>query len=558
LMSLKRQYLFAGCFCLGLALLINLATLGSWWSVADDHEIAQRLSAGRRYTISDFIFDLKTHPELFGFDVAGGRFRPVFYFLRLLEVYLWQDSPMLFHSAHTCLLGIAIFALGIMLHFFFRLLDAFLISAILTVWIQRSEAYILLGAAEGYGWVGFLVFGCGLARLLTTYGRPSSGDITTLPAGNSRSDIALWISIAVGGGLAVGSKENFLLIPGILLSCLIYLRMTTSFRFNSAAIISTAIVLLASLGVAWAVYQIMRAAGGTDYYERDASFSGRISTLSSLPTKMFSMKRMWIPSASLLIITSGYLAFRIKPSWFRFSGLSLYTYHRILLLTLLMVLTFVSQYVFYAGQIPCFCRYDLPGFLVLYLVPVCLLWLLLSIIHAAADTLRRWALCVVYVLFMTVLVAGSYARFFDGLNFARQTQEWRSRIEEISNLCATEPAKPIMIVASPREYEHTLSMVTFLTYKGVSATIHLLPIPPSGLNDKDDPTYDTRESYYRRFNLHRPNQSDTNASWLNPKLEVVLFHRLVGISTTGGWGISPLPRMESANEFHLVNLVNHY
>ena len=303
----------------------------------------------------------------------------------------------------------------------------------------------------------------------------------------------------------------------------------------------------------WAVYQIIRMAGGTDFYAQDASLSGRISTLWTLPTKMFSMKRMWIPSASLLILCSGYLAFRMKPSWFQLPGLSLYTYHRILLLTFLFVLTFVSQYVFYAGKIPCHCRYDLPGYVVLYLVPVCLLWLLLSIIHDAADTVRRWALCVVYALFMTVLVAGTYARFFDGLRFARETQEWRSRIEEISNLCATEPAKPILIVASPREYEATWSMITFLTYKGVDPTFYLLPIPPSGLDDKDDPTYDRRESYYRRFNLNRPNQPDTS------KLDIVLFHRLVGISASGGWGISPLPAVQSAKEFHLVNMVaNHY
>ena|SRR6516162_8122655 len=90
-MSLKSQYLLAGCFSLGLALLMNLAALGSWWSYQDDHEFVQRLSAGRSYTISDFIFDLKTHDELFGFDLAQQRFRPAFYFLRLLELYLWQD-----------------------------------------------------------------------------------------------------------------------------------------------------------------------------------------------------------------------------------------------------------------------------------------------------------------------------------------------------------------------------------------------------------------------------------------------------------------------------------
>jgi hypothetical protein len=227
------------------------------WSIIDDHEIMWFLGTKARLALADIPSLLaKTEVGAFG---SHTRFRPVYYFLRLVETALWGRLPMLWYSARLGLLVLSAIT-------FWRLAAPVLgeICAALLCMYSLSFPFWVdivgrLGPSEAYAVLGLPIYLAGV--VLASRKGP----------GVDRAQAASGAMVLVGTLLCVGSKENLL----VLTAPTIYLGIQ-AIRRRKWVLLSGVVVSLAFSGCVASSILLATSRSGVDYYGDPVSIGSRL------------------------------------------------------------------------------------------------------------------------------------------------------------------------------------------------------------------------------------------------------------------------------------------
>jgi len=183
----RREWLYALCVCLLVVLAYVFPGLGAQFHIVDDHEIL-RFAQGP--------VDLNS---LLNADVLSGRFRPLYYVIRVLQVHLLGGSALAWHVMMGVIGAATCFLLYAAPRQFIRPAYALIALTTLLLFPYAPMIWVRLGPQEG---IGSLLLASALLGLGLVWRGKTWGD---------------WL-FAGGAILAGFYKESFaLIIPALLL-----------------------------------------------------------------------------------------------------------------------------------------------------------------------------------------------------------------------------------------------------------------------------------------------------------------------------------------------------
>lgn len=315
----------------------------AWWGLMDDAEYVGMAPRGQSLQARDFVTTLaQTEVGRIG---STTRFRPVYYLLRVGERMVWPPSPRWYYAARTVMFAVALslsaWALFASLG---TVLGAGIFAMVSTAWFWR-DIWAHGGPAEQYGFLGtsLLAVSCVVA-----WSEPRLTHARTVGL------------VAVAGTvLAMGSKENFLIL--VVPSALLLLRIakTPPDRYFAFGLLAIVVCCAASI-VAAILPGLQRA--GTDMYGAPIAPTSRLAWIHST-------LGLQVAAAAIATLAIPPSAWRILPaqrktaeSRERHDDLARRLYAQIGLVLLLVA----SQATFYSPKWPTFgSRYDFPGMLAL-------------------------------------------------------------------------------------------------------------------------------------------------------------------------------------------------
>ena len=336
-------------FSSGLALGIFGRSLWTDWNIIDDHEIVSFLGPDGKMSFGE-IFSILPHTEIGQFGTFP-RFRPSYYFLRLLECVLWGAHPFYWHAARLVILAFAVSIFWLLMLPSLRWLGSGILCAYALTFPYWVDVIGRLGPGETYAVAGLPIYIWGIVNGL------KGGEIS-----RKRKWLA-GLAIFFGGIICIGSKENFLLLvfPSLYLAY-------KALRTKQPVLFFSALgnLLFASYVGTGILLAVTRS--GTDIYANPVSPAIRIGkilgTLGSIQNLL--------PLLILIGIAIGLSAISLTCNFPREKRRSvLWTQ----LWLVVMCLLYLSQLFFYDGIWPTGNRYDFPGLLYIPVTIYVLFWL---------------------------------------------------------------------------------------------------------------------------------------------------------------------------------------
>ncbi len=437
--------------------------LDAGWSPIDDHELVRYLGSDGRLGILE-IPSLLMETEV---GRPGGnlpRYRPSYYTVRLIETALWGNSPRAWYGSHLAMFAISV-AFG--WRFFARWIGV-VPGGVLVLYMLTynfwADLWSHLGAGEAYGVLGTALYLEGMAGLARPRQSPHDGSLSARGS---------WALLGVGGWLAMGSKENFLvmLIPVWVLAALLWRRgrlartgmVTLAFLTAYGGLIASA-VTLSLLGT------------GVDVYEKPVTPGGRLGLVLLGFERAVGPLAWWHAGIGLIVAVAvaGLLA-RGQSRW-GYGPVS-----RAALLASGFVALYVSQFVFYNGQWPAplaVPRYSFPGVLArpLLVVTAAVVGLeLLKRLRTPRGLVRAIGAGLVAVLLVLALDTGWASVKEASQAQALATRDWTSRLDRIAARLRHDPARAVVVVSHDIwDFEPIFAIPPFLTARGVKNPLYLL------------------------------------------------------------------------------------
>ena len=459
----QRWALIVGCSFLLSALAIGDNVSARWW-VMDDHELARLLGPDHRLEFGEMVQSLQEHPEV-GAIGSGPRVRPAYYVIRHAEAWLWGDNLVLWYVARIVALG-SIFTLC--WHLLWRWvggIDAGLLMLMIFCLPMWSDLWSRIGSSEAYAMVGMAIslFGVVLSeRSLTHRGESDSNRRLTC----SKQDLLAWLLIVVGATIAIGCKENFLvMVPAVVLYAgAVWYRG----KVTPGSLIGTGLVTGLGLLIAWTILGSLSDGGGVDIYAKQRSLSSLTwATIQCLTAHL---------GAVMLLIIAGLILFarRIEHDG-QLSRLLPQTKATTLAMIGLLAL-FVSQFAFYEKFNAFGNRYAFPAALApLLMIPLLAqLWLRYRRVRGdRRPEIRSTALKfrLATVLLVCILGLSMQRR---SARHVQQSNAFTSELIRVADACESEPDKPVVFVSHrPEDYESLYSVASFLRFYHVSNPIFL-------------------------------------------------------------------------------------
>lgn len=482
-----------GSFWIILAICISAAfvwdlyspTIGAKWSMIDDHEIKYFLAGQERIALSD-IFPKLMHTEVGHFGDYT-RFRPFYFFMRLLECVLWGNRPGFWYLFRMCILGLALFSFWTFVKPLLGWLTGGLLCLSTLTSTYWADIFSRLGPGETYAVAGLVLF---IFGFLGVFKRLTNENSKYLYDG----------LLLVGTVICVGSKENFLL----LIFPLIYLAYEYYKKRNYKPLVFIGAGLGYSFFVAIAI-MIAVSKSGVDIYSNPVSIGMRLVTFREA-FQNTGLQSIFLILLGTMLLTGALLLFR------KYRNVK----NRIMLTQfwfLLIIIFLISQLVFYNGMWPTGTRYDFPGMLFIPAMILVIWQLLMNIISGETfEILLQRALKISLIFNLTFFL------FLKGFGYqtqmikenVRSTIEFSNRIENtIVLLKQNENSALVLESSNPLDYEPVFSYARFLTAENVKNKI------------------------FFRFHTSISNTPISN-------LEKVLLLELNRISTDGNSYISPL------------------
>jgi hypothetical protein len=427
-----------------------------WW-VQDDHDIARALGADRAAHLGEFpALLMQTEWGRLG-EILRVRF--AYHVVRVAEVILWDDNPTLHYVCRTCMLAIGLALIWRAMARWIGLAAAGAVLLFCMTYPFWGDVVCRLGPGETYCalGVGLFVFGLG----------ERAHDALAPGRGSRRRAIAHWMLVLLGALLAMGSKENFLLLLLPLWGVAAWLAVKR--RLGAAGIACGVLVsaygIFSAVCVALAVRQ-----AGHDVYMRQVGLSSTSLAAAGLAQALRGFAWWGVPVLGALGVTLLVVRRRIGELARPLVGAG------IILAGLLLV--YVSQYVFYSGDWPGKTpRYHFPGVLVEVFYWVAIAALAMDILRTlgARAAVRQ----VVYWLAVVGVAAGAAARGFEDVRDycrynAARTQRFTRMIEGLASRLERDPDRPLVMVSHRRrDVEPTYSIRQFLTLYGARNPVFL-------------------------------------------------------------------------------------
>ena len=320
------------------------------WGVVDDHEIFYFLGTKQHLPFSEIVSTLLNKTEVCSLQ---DRFRPSYYFLRVLETSTWGRNVHLWYGFHT--VGFAFF-LGSFWWVISRFLGL-LPSALCMVPIACAgfwgAIWGRLGPQEIYAVpvLGLMMLG--------------GDELFSAPSVLRRNLGCAALTIATL--IAMGTKETLLPLA-FLTVFLVGLAVAERRLSMRSGLLSGAVTLLFFSAIAWVVLQQL-AGAGADIYGNSVAPVARIkATLTSMRT--FGIGFVVVAMLTIAVVAGLIVGQRRRVSNVEAVGV---------LGTLCLLLgLFVSQELAYGGSLPGGTRYDFPAML----IPICFVYFIACVVNS--------------------------------------------------------------------------------------------------------------------------------------------------------------------------------
>ena len=506
----KRKW-FKLLLIIGISLLVSFYIFGEnlkaqWW-IIDDHEMMAFLG-------DDGHLDLKEIPTKLLLDTEVGgiggkpRYRPSYYFLRLLETSLWGNKPQYFYITRLIICSFFIFVCWLIVKDVVGFIGGFIFTMAVMSFNYWADIYSRLGPAETYAVLGLSLFCFGF------YGY--------LKKNKSKNTKLCWFCIFLGAIISIGSKENMVLLAipvlWILADSIIRKRLTISqFIFSAAALSFCAFIVFAVLlGIS--------NRGGQDIYATDVSVSSiSIVLINEIRTLPYSIIKYYSLTVLMIAISYVFIIFglTITTVFQKNAANQIKNNVRKILIRCAaylgcIYLIFLSQRIFYAQGWPTGLRYDFPGklgemFTLIFLIGACLQLFNELNVKRFVTLSFKFGYC---ILFSVLIIQNNY--FFESRESARinaqRTNLFTKHINQIKEEVSFHPDYPIVFQSfEVLDYEPIFSTKYFLQANKVPNKIML-----------------NANGY-------------ASQSFLENTLEKTLATKIEQTSLNGGWvGFSPL------------------
>ncbi len=439
---------FSTPFILGFSLLMAIGIFGGslWakWSMTDDHEIVSFLGPAGKMSFGQ-IFAILPQTEV-GAWGATGRFRPTYYFLRLLECVLWGAHPLYWHAARILLLALGLSLFWLLMRPSLGWLASGLLCAYALTFPYWVDVIGRLGPGETYAAAGLPLYLWGTAHALQE------------PQPGAKRQFLIGAAMLAGGVICIGSKENFVLLifPTIYVACR-SLKRKQPILFAA----SLGAALFASFVGGVVLLAITRS--GRDVYSNPVSPLVRLETiLGVLQNDPQNLAALGIFAGLIALLCLIYL--KRDPTgktarWVR---------HAQFWLILLGVL-YLSQLFFYNGIWPTGSRYDFPGLLYIPAAVYILFELGRKIMPESGGESQTPLLKTSLILSLIIVIAGKgYASILQSVeDNVKATNEFTAEIETISSTLKAHPGYALVIESGRAiDYEPVLSYTAFLRTEG--------------------------------------------------------------------------------------------
>lgn len=421
----------------------------------DDHEIAMFVGDDNRIAMSE-IPTLLMATEVGKFGTAL-RYRPSYYTLRIFESLLWGQQAELWYLVRIVGLCIGLFFLWEFLNHFFPFSVSGLV--VLTVFAQTYiiDIFTRLGPAETYGYIAFPILLWATTKLIISLRKSQTAHVM---------HVALLVLSFV---IVVGVKENFIPLVGVLATLAVI-----SFRAKKYILSSfLTLICLYPLIIATEIFLAISTAKH-DIYHSNVDIIQRLSLVSNI----FSVPIF----RYMLTFSVGFSAvYILAMKRVHFPKSLLQTVSPLLLLLILSLLTYVSQYLFYSGAWPTGVRYDYPGLMVIPIAIASMLLILVRTLEAykLPDSLVlgfKISLLVLASLSVSsqVILAKGYYQLASANTVVITSvhDQWISSI--VAAINSRHPTADLVIEAEqPNDYEFIFSLQRFLVANGISNQIAL-------------------------------------------------------------------------------------
>ena len=194
--------------CLGwsamVAVMVFGPNLGARWWIIDDHEIFAAVGPQKSMSLADWATQLRDHTEFGSPGKKAVRYRPAYFLLRLTECLFWGKNPATWYAVRLAILAASV---AMMWELFWQRLGSLNASLLLLALLTYpfwADVWCRLGPAEAYAVFGTAMYLAGIAAVYSTVlpERPAKPSQPVLP----------WLQMTLGGLVAIGSKENFLVL----------------------------------------------------------------------------------------------------------------------------------------------------------------------------------------------------------------------------------------------------------------------------------------------------------------------------------------------------------
>ncbi len=432
-------------FSLGLVLGIFGRSLWTNWNIIDDHEIMYFLGPDGKMSFGE-IFPMLTHTEIGQFGTYP-RFRPSYYFLRLLESTLWGAHPLYWHAFRIVILAFAISLFWLLMLPSLGWLGSGLLCAYALTFSYWADVIGRLGPGETYAVAGLPIYIWGMVNALQR------------ERISQKKKYLASFAIFLGGIICIGSKENFLLLvfPSFYLAYKA-LRIKEPVLFFSAL----GTLLFASYVGTSVLIAVTRR--GTDIYANSVSPMLRIGKI--LSTLVSGQNPIPILILIGIIIILSTISLNRNLSWEKRKPVLWAQFW-----LAVFCLIYLSQLFFYDGFWPTDYRYDFPGLLYIPATIYVLFWLSEKMVSEWKNNISMPALKTSLILaLMLVILMKGYDPIIQQLDAnIKATNEFTHGVENITSLLREHKDYALVIESgSVADYEPILSYDRFLRAYGVN------------------------------------------------------------------------------------------
>jgi hypothetical protein len=433
------------------------------WGVVDDHEIISFLGPSGSMSLARF-------PKLlmateFSRPGISQRYRPSYYLLRLGETFFWGDSPFLWYSCRLLLFAVTVMILWWLFSKYVGLFAGMLLTMYIFTFHYWADIWTRLGPAETYAVFGTALYVAGFVRAL---------EVIREGENLSRRWSLDWLLMLLGAIVAMGSKENFviLLVPTVVLLVILWKKRRLDITSMTASAVIGGFGVFISAAVSIALSKTHK-----DIYANSVEPVGRLELLFQGMGNVFSNGYFLAALIAIVASTAAvYLYLKQQGDRDRYLLLNR-AVAKYFSASAVILFVYISQYAFYSGKWPADNRYDFPGGLCLPIFILVTAILLRDIGNVFTGS-AYWRRCVsgLFSLLLCVLIIG---RGYDPLRAdsrvnSEKTQIFSNGMVKVAEILRNDPNSILLFVSSSAwDYEQVYSTALFLQNYGVTNPFYL-------------------------------------------------------------------------------------